>query len=416
MSYEFKFPDVGEGITEGEIVKWLVKEGDKVKEDDVIVQVETDKAVVDIPSPKSGEVLKINFNEGDNIKVGEVLVVIGEKGEKVSSKKESSKGHSVVGQLEEADESEEVLPQRRVMSGEQQTQKVLAAPAIRRLASDKGVDLLKINGSGPNGRILRKDVESISGKVEVIPQQAISVKKKYDDYGYIERVPMKGIRKSIADHMVQSVKEAPQVTSMEDIDVTKLWKIRSKEKKKLEKDEVKLTFLPYIVKAVISSLKENPVFNSSIEGNEILIKKYFNIGIATETEVGLMVPVVKIAERKGIVELAKEINNLADKARSRKIDIMDLKGGTFTITNYGSVGGNYGVPIINYPEAAILGVGRIFDRAVLDSKTGKIRNVKILPVSFTFDHRIADGAQAARFLKALRMFLEDPDHFLLGLN
>ena len=202
---------------------------------------------------------------------------------------------------------------------------------------------------------------------------------------------------------------------MEDIDVSELWKMREKEKRTAEKLGIKLTFLPLIVKATIAALKENPILNSMIEGDEILIKKYFNIGIATETEVGLMVPVVKIAQNKSILEIAKEITELSEKAKNRTIDIMDLKGGTFTITNYGSVGGMYGTPIINYPEAAILGLGRIFDRVVMDEK-GKLRNVKILPVSLTFDHRIADGGQAARFLESLKMFLEDPEHLMLELK
>lgn len=425
MSFEFKFPDVGEGITEGEIVKWLVKEGDNVKEDQTIVQIETDKAIVDIPSPKSGVILKIYYKEGEKVKVGSTLVMIGEKGEKISKKeikkeekkeiKVQKKGLAVVGQLEEAPEEVEEKPHANVMKGIQQTQKVLASPAVRKLASEFGVDLTRIKGSGEGGRILEKDIKKIAGEKQSMPQQTVTIKKKYDDYGYIERIPLKGIRKTIAEHMIQSVKEAPQVTAMEDINVTKLWLIREKEKEDAEKKGIKLTFLPFIIKATIAALKENPILNSTLEGEEIVIKKYYNIGIATETDVGLMVPVIKIADNKNIIQLAKEIQELAEEARTRKIDIMDLKGGTFTITNYGSVGGNYGTPIINYPETAILGLGRIFDRAVLDEK-GKVKNVKILPVSLTFDHRIADGAQAARFLESLKMFLEDPDHLFMEMK
>lgn len=424
MAFEFKFPDVGEGITEGEIIKWLVKEGDFVKEDQTIVQIETDKAVVDIPSPKSGIILKINFKEGEKVKVGEALVIIGGKGEKVKEikrkeerKVEGKKGQSVVGQLEEAPEDDEIeyRSQSNLMKGVQQTQKVLASPAVRKLASELKVDLIKIKGSGPDGRIVANDLKKRDTEKKEIPQQSIVVKKKFDDYGYIERIPLKGIRKTIAEHMLQSVREAPQVTSMEDIDISQLWKLREKEKKVLAKQDVKLTFLPFIIKAIIAALKENPILNSSIENDEIIIKKYFNIGIATETEVGLLVPVIKIAENKNIAQLAKEIVELAEKARTRKIDIMDLKGGTFTITNYGSVGGNYGTPIINYPEAAILGLGRIFDRIVMDNK-GKLKSLKILPVSLTFDHRIIDGAQGARFLESLKKFLEDTDHLSLKMK
>jgi len=398
---------VGEGIAEGEIVKWLVKEGDVVKEDQNIVQIETDKAVVDIPSPKSGKILKINFKEGATIKVGETLCVIGGDNEKVSAK--------LVTPQKDLKKDEVEMPHSEPMKGTQETAKVLAAPAIRKAAKDSGIDLTKIKGTGKEGTILKGDLigKEITPKQEV-PQQTITVKRKYDEYGYLERVPMKGIRKKIAENMMKSLTGAAQLTSMEDIDISRLWKIRDKEKLKLEKKGVKLTFLPYIIKAAIAAMKENPILNSSIENDEIIIKKYFNIGIAVETEVGLMVPVVKKAEDKNIIQIAKEIVDLADKAKTRKIDLMDLQGGTFTITNYGSVGGTYATPILNVDEAAILGLGRIFDRVV--SSNGKIKTVKILPISLTFDHRILDGAEAARFVESLKKFIEDPDHLLLEMK
>lgn len=398
---------MGEGIAEGEIVKWLVKEGDVVKEDQNIVQIETDKAVVDIPSPKSGKILKINFKEGATIKVGETLCVIGGDNEKVSAK--------LVTPQKDLKKDEVEMPHSEPMKGTQETAKVLAAPAIRKAAKDSGIDLTKIKGTGKEGTILKGDLigKEITPKQEV-PQQTITVKRKYDEYGYLERVPMKGIRKKIAENMMKSLTGAAQLTSMEDIDISRLWKIRDKEKLKLEKKGVKLTFLPYIIKAAIAAMKENPILNSSIENDEIIIKKYFNIGIAVETEVGLMVPVVKKAEDKNIIQIAKEIVDLADKAKTRKIDLMDLQGGTFTITNYGSVGGTYATPILNVDEAAILGLGRIFDRVV--SSNGKIKTVKILPISLTFDHRILDGAEAARFVESLKKFIEDPDHLLLEMK
>lgn len=455
---DFKFPDVGEGIAEGEIVKWLVAEGDTVKADQNIVQVETDKAVVDLPAPTGGKITKINFKEGQTIKVGEVLCSIGgeesvskeksieSKTPEPEEKKEEPKdeiklsGKSIAVSDDkikkkpkkidldeekkekseekepEEEKSEETKPHSEPMKGEAQTKKVLAAPVVRKLANDLKIDLSSVSGTGPGGRVERKDIEKIkpgeSEKKAEIPQQKIQVKKKYDQFGYLERMPLKGIRKTIAANMIKSQTEAAQVTAMEDIDVTKLWEFRKKEKDHFAVEGVKLTFLPFIIKASISALKENPILNSSIseDGSEILIKKYFNIGVAVETDVGLMVPVIKIAEKKSIAKLAKEIQDLAEKAKTRKIDIMDLKGSTFTVTNYGSVGGNYGTPIINPGEASILGLGRIFDRVVLDEKTKKVRNVKILPVSLTFDHRILDGAQAARFLESLKMFLEDPSH------
>lgn len=431
MATEFKFPDVGEGIQEGTVVKWLVKVGDTVKEDQKIVQIETDKAVVDLPSPTAGKILKINKQEGDVVKVGESLVTIGRANEKaptekpISTKKPSpkkalakKKGNSVVGQLEEAPETEEEVetkPQSTISRGPNQSQKILAAPIVRKLAAEKNIDLSKIKGTGPQSNITMKDLNLPAGETPAseIPEQKITVKKKYDDFGYIERVPLIGIRKTIADNMVKST-QIPQVTLTEDINLSRLLKIKDKEKPALLKKKIKLTLLPFIVKATIAALKQHPLLNASLVESEILIKKYVNMGIAVETQVGLMVPVIKIAQDKTIPQIAKEIETLAIKAKERKLDVMDLKGGTFTITNYGSIGGVYGTPIINPGESAILGTGRAFDRLIMQKN--KIKKIKVLPISLTFDHRILDGAEAARFVETLKKFIEDPDHLLLEMK
>ena len=392
---EFRLPDIGEGITEATIIEWLVSEGDSVKNDQMIVKVETDKAVADLPSPSAGNILKINFKKWDVVNVGSVLCVIGELGEKVFAKKD-----------ERILKRNDVQINRNVpvVSG-----KVLASPAVRKLAVEKGINLDSINGTGENGLILVSDLEN-NAEVESKPSGIVS-QKKYDLFGYVDRIPFKGIRKTIAQNMIKSLSQTAQVTSMEDIDVTKLWEIRKREKEHFEIEGVKLTFMPFIVKAIISALQKHPILNSSIEGEDIIMKKYYNIGIAVQTDVGLMVPVVKIAEKKSIIEIAREIVELAEKCRNRSIDIMDLKGSTFTITNYGSVGGTYGTPIINPGESAILGVGRIFDKVVLNSK-GNVENVKILPLSLTFDHQIIDGAVASEFLMTLRGLLEEPEQIL----
>ncbi|MFH1592573.1 MAG: dihydrolipoamide acetyltransferase family protein [Candidatus Woesearchaeota archaeon] len=421
MPYEFKFPDTGEGIQEGEIVKWLVKEGDKVKENDNIVQIETDKAVVDIPSPKTGTILKIYFKEGDTIKVGETLVTIGEKGEK-SIPTKSKKSVSVIGELEEAPEEPEEKPKickpgepcaEKPQITSQKKDGVKALLRVRRLANKLGTDITKIQGTGVNGNITEDDVinaskgtptQKTSGTVE---KPKIKVAKKYDMWGYIDRVPLKGVRKTIANNLIKSYTTAVHVTSMIDIDITKLWDLREKEKIKAEKQGVKLTLFPYIIKAVIEGLKKHPYLNASLQEDEILLKKYYSIGIAVDTEVGLMVPVLKRAETKSLYDIAKEIVELVTKANERKLDLMDLKGGSFTITNYGSIGGNYGTPIINPPESAILGLGRAFDRTTFIND--KIKNIKILPLSLTFDHRILDGAEAARFLNTVKEYLESPE-------
>ncbi len=395
---EFILPDIGEGIVEATIIEWLVSEGDSVKNDQMIVKVETDKAVVDLPSPFSGKVLKINFKKGDIVKVGEVLCVISGENEKSLALK--NKKVEVI--LQKSEFEKKTISDNPV--------KVLASPAARKIARERGVDLASVSGSGVDGIVLSKD---IGGEREEFVERApafsgINVQKKYDQFGYIDRIPLKGVRKIIAQNMMKSLRETASVTSMEDIDVTKLWDLRQHEKEHFEIEGVKLTFMPFVIKAVISALQKHPIFNSSLIGEEIVVKKYYNIGFAVQTDAGLMVPVIKIAEKKSIVDIAREIVSLAEKCKNRNIDIMDLKGGTFTITNYGSVGGTYGTPIINPGEAAILGLGKIFDRAVLNS-SGKVRNVKILPVSLTFDHQILDGAQAAEFLMTLKELLGEPE-------
>ncbi len=413
---EFKFPDVGEGIQEGEVVKWLVKEGDNVKQDEVIVKIETDKAVVDIPSPASGKISKINFKEGQVVKVGQVLVVIDDGKKSVVKEEikepivEGKKSVGVIGELEEAkDDDEPKIFKKEVIEKEN---KVLALLSIRKLAKEKNIDLNLIKGTGKKGEITKEDVENFNGeKVEEPKSVGIKIEKKYDLYGYVDRIPLKGVRKTIASNMLKSFRETAPVTSMIDVDVTHLWCVRENEKEIAEKQGVKLTFLPFIVKAVVSSLELHPYVNSSIENEEIILKKYYNIGIAVDTEVGLIVPVIKRAEQKDVMSIAKEIVDLSNKVKDRSIDIADLKGGTFTITNYGSIGGNYGCPIINYPECAILGIGRIEELPrVVD---GKIVARKILPLSVTFDHRIVDGAEIARFMMDVKKRLEDPALLLI---
>ncbi|MBI2671780.1 2-oxo acid dehydrogenase subunit E2 [Candidatus Woesearchaeota archaeon] len=423
MPFEFKFPDVGEGIHEGTIVKWHVKIGDKVKEDQQIVSVETDKAVVEIPSPKTGTILKINFKEGEIIKVGQVLVVIGESKE-VSSKPEKKevkqetkerKSVSVVGDLEEAPEEEQEIKQEKLILKESPNKtKVFATLKVRKLAKDKNIDITQVSGTGPEGRITEKDLSSTQSS-EIVPKiSGIKSVRKYDFYGYVDRILLAGVRKVIAERMVNSVKKIPHVSHMDFADVTKLAEIRTREKEKLEKENIKLTFMPFIIKAVIESLKEHPLLNSTLdeENNEIVIKKYYNIGFAVDTEAGLMVPVIKIADSKKIIDLAKDIENLANLAKDRKIDLGDLKGGTFTITNIGSLGGMYATPIINYPESAILALGRIQDSVLAVNNEIKIR--KILPFTVTFDHRILDGAEAARFANKLKEILENPEELIFS--
>jgi pyruvate dehydrogenase E2 component (dihydrolipoamide acetyltransferase) len=416
MPYEFRFPDIGEGLTEGEIVRWLVKEGDEIKEGEPLVEVETDKALAEIPSPRTGVILKILAKEKDIVKVGQVIVVIGEKGEDLAVPSPKPKSVGVVGELEEApEEAPGVAVQVEPIKTALISEHVLATPAVRGLAKELGVDINKVQGTGPEGRVLEKDLRQFAkGKEKPVEEAGKPTKvKKYDFYGYIERIPLRGVRRSIAKAMVKSKFTAPHVTAMDEADVTALWKIREKEKKAAEKKGIKLTILPFIIKAVIAGLTEHPSLNATLddENEEIILKKYFNIGLATDTPEGLMVPVVKNAKEKSIFELAQEMAQLAEKARNRTIDLADLKGGSFTITNYGTVRGIYGTPIINYPEVAILGVGRIQDMPVV--RGGRVVVRKMIPLSLSFDHRVVDGAEAARFLNTVIARLEDPDLILL---
>ncbi len=431
MAYEFKFPDIGEGLTEGEIVRWLVKEGDEVKEGQPLVEVETDKALAEIPSPRTGVVQKILAKEKEIVKVGQVIVVFGEKGEAVArreapvavAQKEAPatpppkpKSVGVVGELEEAPEEPAVPALKPAIERPALVSPhVLATPAVRALARELGVDIEKVKGTGTGGRVTEKDVREASEAKEkpAEPVKPPTLAKKYDFYGYIEHVPLRGVRRSIAKAMVKSKYTAPHVTAMDEADVTELWKIKEKEKKAAEKRGIKLTVLPFIIKAVIAGLKEHPYLNASLddEHEEIILKKYFNIGMATDTAEGLMVPVVKKADGKSILQLAEELLQLSEKARNRKVDLADLKGGTFTITNYGAIGGMYGTPIINHPEVAILGIGRMKETPVV--KDGKVEIRKILFLSLSFDHRVVDGAEAARFLNTIISHLEDPDLIFL---
>ena len=427
MVYEFKFPDVGEGIHEGEIVKWLVKEGDKVHADQPLGEIETDKAIVEMPSPKSGKILKLHVPAGGIIHVGETMVTILEEHEseadakkhmeakkaeikKAEEKKETKSDvpytGSVVGFLEEAKEVKPVHTIKKEAKMTIQESGVMATPAVRNLAKQLNVDLSKIKGTGTEGRITIDDVQKASGgtKKEELSPSGIKITRKYDFYGYIDRVTLHGVKKAVAAKMAESIFTAAQLTNMHEFDVTELAELREKQKKEYEKEGIKLTFMPYIVKAVALCLQEHPYLNASLEGEEIVLKKYYNIGVAVDTEDGLFVPVVKGAQAKDIKTIAKDIEKLANDVKGRKVNMMDLKGGSFTVSNLGSVGVEFFTPIINYPESAILGVGRIMEKPV--AKDGKIEIRKMLPLSLTYDHRIVDGAQAARFIMDLIVRLQ----------
>ena len=415
MAKDFKFPDVGEGITEGEIVKWVVNEGDKVEADQTIVEVETDKAVVELPSPYAGTVLKILVKEKDIVKVGEVLVTIGEEGEDITRKEPES-------EVEKA-EKDKPAPGLvgEITESSQEIKEIKATPKVRRLAKELSVDLKTVKGTGYEGRITEEDILKIKGKepeklepVQEEKKPPVKIKAKFDFYGGLERIPLRGVRRATARKMSESVSKAAHVTHFEEADATELVRIREEFKQKANQKTIKLTFLPFIVKALVAALKEHPLLNAMMddEEEEIIIKKYYNIGIAVDVPDGLIVPVIKAADQKSLFELAEEIQKLAEGAKERSLDLAELQGGTFSITNVGMLGGEFATPIINYPEVAILATMRIKDRVRVEN--GGIKIKKTLPLCLSFDHRVLDGAEAARFMNDLNQFLENPS--LLDLS
>ena len=402
---DIKFPDVGEGITEGTLVKWLVKTGDEIKADQAVAEIETDKAIVEIPTPKAGKISKLFGKEGDILKVGSTLASLTMPGEEIQV--------PVQPEMRPQDiRPAEITPGITEKPPEVQT-KVLATPATRRLARELGVDISGVSGSGPGGRVTDEDVKR---SAEAPPKPAEVTPPAPETKALEERIQIKGIRKTIGERMVKSLFTAPHVVSMDEADVTELVKLREKEKKTAEEKGIKLTYLAFIVKAATVALRQHPYLNASLDPqkNEIVLKRYYNIGVAVDTPEGLMVPVIKNADRKSIMELAGETEKLAEEARTRKIKLSDLKGNTFTITNIGSIGGLFSTPIINPPDVAILGVHRIRDMAVVIDGEIKIR--KILPLVLSFDHRVLDGAQAARFMNTLMEHLKDPDLLLLDVT
>ncbi|MGZ5496053.1 MAG: dihydrolipoamide acetyltransferase family protein [Candidatus Aminicenantales bacterium] len=402
MAKEFRFPDVGEGITEGEIVRWLVKEGDEVQIDQALAEIETDKAIVEMPSPYAGTVLKLHFKEKDLVKVGQPLVTIGAKGEILAA------GTPAPAPLPARPGAVSAPGLPGMIPAPGRPGEVLATPGGRALAKGLGVDLAAVHGTGPGGRITEDDVRAFQA-APAEKKVAIKVKAKYDLYGSLERIPLRGIRRATAKKMRESLDHAAHVTHCDEADVGPLEALRQKMKPEIETAGTKLTYLPFIVKALIEALKLHPSFNATLdeEESEIVLKKYYNIGIAVDVPDGLIVPVIKFADQKSLADIAAEIQAMAKAARERTLDLADLKGGTFSITNVGVIGGDFATPIINYPEVAILATMRIADRARVVN--GAIVVKKILPLCLSFDHRVVDGAEAARFTKDLVRFLEAPE-------
>ncbi|GAE33783.1 dihydrolipoamide acetyltransferase family protein [Halalkalibacter akibai] len=430
MAYEFKLPDIGEGIHEGEIVKWFVKPGDEIKEDDIILEVQNDKAVVEIPSPVDGKVLEIKVEEGTVSIVGDVLLTI-DAGDANPAEEESAPAEEA--QAEPAKEeaiAKTSEPAPDTANDEiDNDARVIAMPSVRKYARDKGVAIQKVTATGKNGRVLKADIDAFlnGGSVneetpapaetqQETPAQAPTKKAEpvAIPVGELEeRVPLKGVRKAIAKAMVNSKHTAPHVTHMDEIEVSNLVAHRKEYKAIAAEQGTKLTYLPYVVKALTSALRKFPTLNASIDdaNEEIVYKKYFNIGIAADTEHGLFVPVVKDADRKSIFTLADEINELAAKARDGKLSGAEMKGGSATISNVGSARGLWFTPVINHPEVAILGIGRIEEKPVV--KNGEIVAAPVLALSLSYDHRLIDGVTAQNALNHVKRLLNDPQLLLM---
>ena len=419
--FEFKLPDIGEGIHEGEIVKWFVKAGDTVKEDDVLLEVQNDKAVVEIPAPVDGTVKEVKVSEGTVAVVGDVLITFDIEGDAPAGEEETPEQPKAEEKTEDLKEDVKEDAPRDVQL--HKSERVIAMPSVRKYAREKGVDIREVNGSGDNGRVLKEDIDAFANgeapsaeatteKTEsVAPAAAAKTEIKPYESATPEletREKIRGIRKAISKAMVNSKHTAPHVTLMDEVDVTKLVALRKDFKQVAADQGVKLTYLPFVVKALTAAAKAFPTINASIDdvNEEIVYKNYYNIGIAADTDNGLVVPVVKDADRKSIYALATNINELAGKAREGKLAGEDMKGGSITITNIGSAGGQWFTPVINHPEVAILGIGRIAEKAVV--KNGEIVAAPVLALSFSFDHRLIDGATAQNALNMVKRLLEDP--------
>uniref|UniRef100_A0A831UFP2 Dihydrolipoamide acetyltransferase component of pyruvate dehydrogenase complex n=1 Tax=Geobacter metallireducens TaxID=28232 RepID=A0A831UFP2_GEOME len=379
MPFDFKLPDLGEGITEAELRKWLVKEGDAVREHQPVAEVETDKAVVEVPSPREGRVGRLARHEGETVRVGDTLITIVEEGE---APPERPKSAGIVGELPEAEEEHGII----------------ATPLVRKLARERGIDLAAVRGSGPRGSITPDDLQ----KVSAAPVQP------GESFGPVELVPLRGVRRAVARNVMASQRNTAFVTGMEEADITDLWELKAREQGVVEARGAHLTFLPFFIKAVQHALGEHPYLNAAIDdtAETIILKRHYHFGIAVETPDGLMVPVIRDVDKKSIIQLAAEIQELGNKARTRTIAPDELKGSSFTLTNYGHFGGVFATPVINWPDVAILGFGRISERPWVHR--GEITIRRILPLSLTFDHRVTDGADAAQFLRKVVAYLEDP--------
>jgi pyruvate dehydrogenase E2 component (dihydrolipoamide acetyltransferase) len=434
MREVFRLPDVGEGIAEAEIVEYLVKVGDDVKADQPVVRIETDKAVVELPAPVTGKVVEIPNEPGSTVKVGDALLIIETEAAARKEKGEAAEKPKPAAKKEMAEPEEEREPKRKKAEAEEREDKptkvaleaprVLATPHTRRLARELKVDINAVKGSGSHGRITDDDVRKAASKAPSAPPKAPTAAAiqapatagfDFEKYGPTKRVPLKGVRKRIAEVMVRSVSTIPHVTHFDEADVTDLMDVVERERALAERRKVKLTILSFLAKACAASLKEHPIVNASLdeETGELVYKDYYHMGFATDTEAGLMVPVVRDVDKKSILQIAADLQELSRNARERTIELESLRGGTFTITNIGSIGGSWATPIILHPQVAILCSMRAIPKPVV--RDGQIVIRTMMPLTLSFDHRVLDGATAGRFVNFVMDLLQDPMRMLVDV-
>ncbi|WP_275352397.1 dihydrolipoyllysine-residue acetyltransferase [Enterococcus faecium] len=427
--FQFKLPDIGEGIAEGEIVKWFVKPGDTINEDDTLLEVQNDKSVEEIPSPVTGTVKNVIVPEGTVANVGDVLVEIDAPGHNSAPSTSAPSAEAPKEKVETSDSAS-------VVEAADPNKRVLAMPSVRQFAREKDVDISQVTATGKGGRVTKEDIENfLAGAPSSAPAKseapeaatpkeaapaaeskpAEPAKPFKSNLGDLEeRVAMTPTRKAIAKAMVNSKHTAPHVTLHDEVEVSKLWDNRKRFKEVAAANGTKLTFLPYVVKALTATVKKYPVLNASIDdaNQEIVYKHYYNIGIATDTDHGLYVPNVKDADRKGMFAIADEINEKAKLAHDGKLSAEDMRNGTITISNIGSVGGGWFTPVINYPEVAILGVGTIAQQPIVNAE-GEIVVGRVMKLSLSFDHRIVDGATAQQAMNNIKRLLADPELLMM---
>jgi len=433
MVFEFRLPDIGEGVAEGEVVKWFVQEGETVREDAPLVSVLTDKANVEIPSPRTGKVLRLHARVGEKVKVGGLLVTIDAAGAgPASSASPPSHPSGPEAAAASAPAPSPGTPARSAPASPAPSAggvAPLASPYVRRLAAEKGIDLTSVRGSGPGGRVVEADLAVSSPAAgpraplaAAAPAPPTSrptapvgpAPATLEDVR--ERVPIVGLRRVIAEHMSEATHRAAHFTYVEEVDVTELVRLRDRMAKHVEKQGTRLTYLPFIIKGVVTGLKAHPRMNATMDDarGELVVRSAYHMGIATATPDGLIVPVIRHAESKSIAQLAREIQDLSERGRAGKLERGELSGSTFTITSLGALGGVLATPILNYPEVAILGVHKIQRRPVY-RPDGTLGPADLMNLSVSLDHRVLDGVEGAQFLATVKTYLEDPHQMFAEL-